>query len=107
YRADLCIIGTRRLVEYDGDVHRDAAQRSRDLERERRLQRLGWQRFGYTSRVLLRNAASVLRDADDALARPHEPGRIRPWHAAVAESVATAAGRAALRTRWARRAVHG
>lgn len=103
YRGDLRIVGTRRLVEYDGEVHRSAEQHARDLTRERTLQRLGWQRFGYSSQVLLHQGTSVLRDADDALGRKHEAGRIRPWHRALDESLFTAAGRQRVATRWARR----
>lgn len=41
-RADLRIPGTRRLSEYDGEVHRTAAQHARDLSRDRLLRpRLG------------------------------------------------------------------
>lgn len=106
-RGDLRIIGTRRLPEYDGEVHRRAKQHARDLARERLLQRLGWERYGYTSDVLLHNGISVLRDADDALGRPHQPERIRAWHRLLAESLFTPAGTARLRTRWARRASRG
>ncbi len=91
-RADLRISGTTRLPEYDGAGHRDAAQHAKDLARDRRLHQLGWERYGYTSPVLLHDGLSVLRDADDALGREHEPARIRPWHAALAESLFTPAG---------------
>lgn len=36
-RADLRIVGTRRLPEFDGGGHRDAAQHRKDLKRDRRL----------------------------------------------------------------------
>lgn len=100
-RADLHILGTRRLPEYDGAGHRDAAQQAKDLARDRRLRRLGWERYGYTSPVLLHNGLSVLRDADAALGRVHEPVRIRRWHAALAESLVTPAGTYRLQARWA------
>lgn len=100
YRADLRIVGTRRLAEYDGEVHRGSAQHAKDLLRERELHRLGWQRYGYTSRVLLHGSRSVLRDADEALGRAHEPARIRPWHRALAESLFTPAGTQRLRSSW-------
>lgn len=101
-RADLRIGGTRRLPEYDGEVHRGAKQHAKDLARERVLQRLGWERYGYTSDVVLYNGLSVLRDADEALGRPHQPERIRAWHRLLAESLFTPAGTARLRARWAR-----
>ena len=84
-------------------MHRSRERHALDLARERALQRLGWQRYGYTSGVLLRQGLSVLRDADDALGRPHEPQRIRAWHAALSDSLFTAAGTARLRARWAGR----
>jgi len=59
------------------------------------------ERFGYTSQVLLRNGLSVLRDADHALDRAHEPARIRAWHDALAASLFTPVGTARLRARWA------
>lgn len=104
YRADLRILGTRRLAEYDGAVHREQQRHVQDLDRERNLHWLGWQRYGYTAGVVLHQGLSVLRDADDALGRPHEPLRIRPWHAALTESLFSAAGTAGLRSRWAVRA---
>jgi len=99
-RADLWIPGTRRVHEYDGDEHRERKRHGTDLRRERALQRAGYARYGYTSSVLLRQAVTVLRDADDALGRPHEPDRIRVWHRLLAESLFTAAGTARLRARW-------
>lgn len=93
-RGDLRVSGTRRLMEYDGAVHREPEQHAADLARERRLQALGWERFGYTSDVVLHHAVSTLRDADQALGRAHRPDRIRAWHRLLSESAFTAAGRA-------------
>lgn len=103
FRADLRIIGTRRLVEYDGSEHRSGARHGKDLTRERQLHRLGWQRYGYTSHVLLHQGLAVLRDADDALAREHDPTRIRVWHQLLAESLFTPAGNARRQECWKRR----
>jgi hypothetical protein len=36
-RADLWLVGTRRIHEYDGEVHRDPAMHRADLARDRRL----------------------------------------------------------------------
>ncbi|MGI8531720.1 MAG: endonuclease domain-containing protein [Geodermatophilaceae bacterium] len=101
YRADLRITGTQRLPEYDGSHHRAGPQHARDLIRERALQREGWQRFGYTSSVMVRDARSVLRDADQALGHKHDPMAARPWFAALANSCVTTTGRQRLRRRWA------
>lgn len=101
YRADLRIGRTNRLAEYDGDEHRKPERHAHDLERERYFGRQRMQRFGYSSRVLLHQGLSVLRDADEALGRPHQPARIRAWHAALAASSYTSSGRARLQARWA------
>lgn len=99
-RADLRILGTRRLPEYDGEVHRDPRRHAQDLIRDRLLLRLGWQRLGYTSGVLLHNAGSVLREADEALGRVNRPERVRIWHQLLVRSLFTPAGAARLRARW-------
>lgn len=102
-RADLRILGTNRLPEYDGGTHRDPDRQAHDLARECELQRRGWQRYGYTSRVLLHRGQLVLRDADNALCREHDPSRIRVWHRALGESLFTPAGTSRLLARWAPR----
>lgn len=104
YRADLRIGRTTRLAEYDGGAHREADRHDHDLERERHFGREHWERFGYTARVVLRQGLSILRDADDALGRPHEPARIRAWHAALLASSYTTPGQQRLSARWAFRA---
>lgn len=95
-RADLVITGTRTLHEYDGGVHLTREQQRRDLERARRLADAGLERRGYTSYDLLRQPICILRDADRALGRPHDPGRMREWHALLSESLLTASGRSRL-----------
>ncbi|PKH37127.1 hypothetical protein CXG46_16655 [Nocardioides alpinus] len=98
-RADLRVVGTPRLPEFDGAVHRDAKQHRKDLKRERRLASAGWDRRGYTSYDVLHQAVSILRDADEALGRPHDPARIRGWHAIVKKSLFSPAGQNLLRDR--------
>lgn len=105
-RAALWLAGTRRLAEYDGEVHRSAAQHARDLFRDRLLRRLGWERYGYTADVVLHRGVSVLRDGDAALGREHDPTRIRGWHRLLGESLFTAAGTARLQARWALQRQH-
>lgn len=100
-RGDLRIIDTRRVVEYDGLVHRDVSRHAKDLARSRRLNRLGWERYGYTAADLLHGGVAILADADAALGRPHEASRIRAWHRALAASMFSSAGMARVRTRWA------
>lgn len=41
-RADLWLVGTRRLHEYDGEVHRDRDTHRADLARDRRLVETSW-----------------------------------------------------------------
>lgn len=98
-RADLRVVGTRRLPEFDGAVHRSAAQHRKDLKRERRLASAGWERRGYTSSDVLGQAIAILRDADEALGRPHDPTRARAWHAILAKSLFSPAGRELVRDR--------
>jgi chromosome condensin MukBEF MukE localization factor len=43
-RADLWVVGTRRVNEYDGEAHRDKERHRADLRRERRLVEIVWQR---------------------------------------------------------------
>ncbi len=101
-RADLRVRGTRRLPEYDGADHRDRDQHERDLVREKTLARLGWERFGYVASEILRDPGRVVRDADEALGRPHDPTRLGTWRREVAVSSLSSNGRRALERRLAR-----
>lgn len=91
-RADLWLVGTRRVHEYDGAVHLDPKQHREDLKRDRRLGANGWERRGYTSHDVLHQAVAILRDADQALGRPHDPARVRAWHDIVKKSLFSPAG---------------
>jgi very-short-patch-repair endonuclease len=98
-RADLWLLGTRRIHEHDGGAHLDREQHRRDLKRDRRLGASDWERRGYTSNDVLHQAVSILRDADQALGRPHNPARIRAWHALLKRSLFSPAGQQLLRDR--------
>ncbi len=98
-RADLWVVGTRAIHEYDGGVHLERVQQQADLTRARRLADAGWVRRGYTSRDLVRRPIGILRDIDRALDRSHDPSRIREWHALLAESLFTRAGSQRLLTK--------
>lgn len=98
-RGDLWLLGTTRLHEFDGAVHRDQEQHRKDLKRDRRLGSAGWERRGYTSYDVLHQAVSILRDADEALGRPHDATRIRAWHDILKKSLFSPAGQALLRER--------
>lgn len=88
------------LHEYDGEEHRKKKGQQKDLRRGRRLGNGDWQRRGYTDADLVSRAPTVLRDIDISLGRPHDPARIRPWHAMLRQSLFTAAGTQRLRVRW-------
>jgi hypothetical protein len=94
-RADLWVVGTDALHEFDGDEHEKAPRRVGDRRRDRRVDREGFVRRGYTAGDVIHRAVSVLEDADRSLGRPHDPGRIRAWHRLLQESLFTPAGRAA------------
>lgn len=99
-RGDLRIAGTRVLHEYDGAVHRDRQQHQVDLARERGLGNIRWTRRGYTARTILRQPLQILREADDALGREHDPGRLEGWYALLKDSTLSPSGMARLRRRW-------
>jgi hypothetical protein len=94
-RADLWVVGTDSVHEFDGDEHEKAPRRVEDRRRDRRLDRAGLVRRGYTAGDVVHRAVTVLEDADRALGRPHDPSRIRPWNAMLRDSLFTPAGRAA------------
>jgi hypothetical protein len=92
-RADLRIVGTNRLPEYDGADHLPRRQQRRDLRRAGRISDVGFERRGYTMEDVLLGAMSILRDADRALGRPHQPARIEAWHDLLRDSLFSGAGR--------------
>lgn len=98
-RGDLWLAGTRTLHEYDGGDHLTREQQREDLRRARRLERSGWTRRGYTSDDVLHRSVTILADIDRSLGRPHDPTRVRDWHALLRASCFTPSGRAALRRR--------
>ena len=99
-RADLWLVGTRRLHEYDGEVHRDPDTHRSDLDRDRRLVEAGWQRCGYTAAEVLRRGGSIIASADAVLGRGWNPDRLAAWRALVRASLYGAEGRAGARRRW-------
>jgi hypothetical protein len=98
-RADLWILGTTSVHEYDGDEHEKASRRIRDLRRHRRLDKAGLTRRGYTLGDLLRRAVTVLEDIDRAVGRAHDPSRNRVWAELVRQSLYSPAGQAAFLAR--------
>jgi hypothetical protein len=98
-RADLRLVGTTRLAEYDGSDHLDRARQRRDLRRLARIEDAGHDRRGYTKEDVLLGGVGILRDADRALGRPFDPRRIDPWHALLRESLFSGQGQARLMAR--------
>lgn len=98
-RADLHIVGTNRLSEYDGADHLGRRQQRRDLRRVARISDAGYDRRGYTKEDVLSGATGILRDADRALGREHDPSRIHAWHDLLRASLFTPAGQSRLRDR--------
>lgn len=98
-RADLRITGTRRLPEYDGAYHRDPVQYERDRRRDRQLHDLGWEPYSYSVVSVLREPVHILRDADDALRRQHQPQRIKRFYDLLNPSSYTRRGATELHAR--------
>lgn len=98
-RGDLRIVGTRVFHEYDGADHLERRRQRKDRKRDRRLGHSEWVRRGYTKEDVLFQAVSILKDADAAVGRPHDPARIRQWHELLRRSTFTAAGMTLLRQR--------
>ncbi len=100
-RADLWLVGTRRIHEYDGADHREPETHRADLVRERRLVDEGWERCGYTSREVLRRGGEIIASADAALHRPWNPARLTAWRDLVSRSLYGSVGRRRALARWA------
>ncbi len=99
-RADLWLVSTRRIHEYDGDGHRERQTHRLDLARDRRLVETDWQRMGFTSTQLLHEGASIIASADRLLGRPR---RVAQWEALLNDSLFRPGGRARARRHWERR----
>ena len=99
-RADLLIVGTPFVQEYDGGVHRSLFVHRRDLRRERRFAGSPYRRRGYTAADLVHGDEQMLKEIDEMLGRPHDPTRLTRWRALVAASCLSATGRARLSNRW-------
>jgi very-short-patch-repair endonuclease len=99
-RGDLWIVGTNRLHEFDGGVHRDPETQSRDLARDRRLIMAGCQRFGFTKAQVLNDGASIIASSDTLLGRSWDPARLRRWNTLVADSMFGRPGRTRAIRRW-------
>lgn len=104
-RADLHLAGTDRYPECDGGGHRDRDQHVSDLRRDKDLQRLGLDRYGYSTAEIATKPDDVIRDAEVARGLPHDPARIAAWRRLAGPSTLTGHGRARLRSRLRRYAL--
>jgi hypothetical protein len=102
-RADLVVLATGDLHEYDGAVHDEPAQRSRDLRRARRLAEVGRVRRGFTAPDLVRHPAVTMQELDRIVGRPHDPRRLQAWTTYLDQSCLSVAGRLRLQNRWCTR----
>ncbi len=103
-RADLWVVGTRRIHEYDGEVHRNRKVHRTDLARERRLVEIDWQRVGFTSPQLLDEGGSIIAGMDRLLGRTWNPHRLARWAALLDDSLLRPSGRARAMRQWRRSA---
>lgn len=101
-QADLWVIGTTRMHEYDGAVHRDLTQHRNDLRRERGLGRAGYERRGFTLDDLLNHALITMQEIDRDLGRPSSMRRYRAWVRCVEGSLYSPVGRERVMNRWHR-----
>jgi very-short-patch-repair endonuclease len=101
-RADFWVVGTRRIHEYDGAGHREPEVQDGDLRRDRSLLAADWQRYGFTSRHLLHEAASLIRETDLLLGRTWDAARLRAWEDLLDASMLRRPGRARALAHWRR-----
>lgn len=99
-RADLWVVGMRRIHEYDGDIHRERDAHRHDLRRDRRLVEAGVERLGFTSTELRHEGGDLIASVDRLLGRAWDPSRLERWSALLAESLFEPQGRARARHRW-------
>jgi hypothetical protein len=101
-QADLLVVGTNLLHEYDGAHHRRKEQQKVDLRRERGIAAASYVRKGFVLDDLLNHPAVVMHEIDNALGRPHDLGRLRRWRRLVENSLYSDAGRSRVMNRWRR-----
>lgn len=101
-RADIQVLGTPYLHEYDGEHHRRRDQQKVDLRRERGITAASYIRKGFVLDDLLNHPAVVMHEIDNALGRPHDLGRLRRWKKLVENSLYSEVGRDRIMNRWRR-----
>jgi hypothetical protein len=101
-RADIQVLGTAFLHEYDGEHHRHKNQHKVDLRRERGLAASSYVRKGFVLDDLLNHPVVVMHEIDNALNRPHDLSRLRRWRLLVGNSLYSDRGRDRIMNRWRR-----
>jgi very-short-patch-repair endonuclease len=101
-KADIHVLGTNFLHEYDGEHHRRKDQQKVDLRRERGLASSSYVRKGFVLDDLLNHPAVVMHEIDNALDRPHDLRRLRRWRHLVDNSFYSDVGRDRIMNRWRR-----
>lgn len=101
-RADLWIVGTDRLHEYDGGVHRSKEAQRADLRRSGGIERARLVRRGFTLDDMLNHPLVTMHEIDSDLGRPHRMRRFRSWQRLVEQSLYSPAGRERVMNRWHR-----
>jgi hypothetical protein len=101
-RADLLVVGTREVHEYDGAGHRDRSRHRADLRRERRLAGSSYHRRGFSMDDLVNHPAVAMHEIDAAVGRAHQPERLRRWRRMIEGSLYSPHGRARMLNRWRR-----
>lgn len=100
--ADLRILGTNRLPEYDGADHREAQQHVKDLAREKVLARDGWERYGDAAVEICHRPDRIVEDGYAALGRTPPATATDRWVKEFRLSSLSASGRARLAGRMQR-----
>ncbi|MFD1948713.1 hypothetical protein [Nocardioides aestuarii] len=100
--ADLLVVGTRHLHEYDGAHHRARKQQRTDLRRSRGLSQWGYDRRGFTLDDLVNHPAIAMHELDRELDRGHERQRLERWRLWLGQSLYCDTGRRRLVNRWRR-----
>lgn len=100
--ADLRVVGTNRIHEYDGAHHRGQGQQRTDLRRGRGLAATAYDRRGFTLDDLLNHAAVVMHEMDRDLGRAHSRRRLSRWRTWLGQSLYCEVGRQRVLNRWKR-----
>lgn len=100
--ADLFVVGTNMLHEYDGAHHRDRKQQRVDLRRGRGLAHSAYDRRGFTLDDLLNHPAVLMHELDRDLGRSHRMLRLSRWRRLLRGSLYSEEGRRRVMNRWQR-----